>query len=86
VTLRKFRSISLLLCLVLLAAPLAGCGRKNPLDTPTAGAEKERKRLGEDAPASDSSKPAAGETKTSSFPSPLQKQPSFVLDPLLANR
>jgi predicted small lipoprotein YifL len=79
VTTRKFRTISLLLCLALLAAPLAGCGRKTDLDTPTAGAEKERKRLGEDNSADTANKPAS----TNQLPDPFHKQSSFILDPAL---
>jgi len=76
VTLRKFRHISLLLCVALLASPLAGCGRKTPLDTPTVGEAKEKKRLGDEYPAASEAKPPQG-------PTPFQKQPSFILDPLL---
>jgi hypothetical protein len=81
VTIRKFRTISLLLCLAF-AVPLAGCARKTDLDTPTVGAEKERKRLGEDNPDT-ATKPSGAESRTNQLPDPFHRQSSFILDPAL---
>ncbi|MGO9008453.1 MAG: lipoprotein [Beijerinckiaceae bacterium] len=81
---RKSHHIGVALCLFAVVLSLAGCGRKNDLDSPSVGAAKEQKRTGETSTADQSQKPGAtAPAATDQGPLPFHKQSSFILDPLL---
>jgi predicted small lipoprotein YifL len=76
------RNIGVAFCLFALFLSLAGCGRKNPLDSPSAAAARDQKQG--DGTTTTTQKPGSADAaKTNQFPSPFEKQSSFVLDPLL---
>jgi len=64
--------------------PLAGCGRRGPLEAPSAAAEKEQNQNNGSGTAAANPKPGeAAADKSSQIPSPFVKRSSFPLDPLL---
>lgn len=73
VTYRTFQHIGVVLCLFVAFLALAGCGRKSPLDAPSAVAADDPNKK---------ANPANAE-KIDQGPLPFHKQSSIVLDPLL---
>jgi predicted small lipoprotein YifL len=75
------RHIGVAFCLFAVFLSLAGCGRKTPLDSPSAAAKDQKQA---DGTTTTNQKPGSADAaKTNQFPSPFEKQPSYPLDPLL---
>jgi predicted small lipoprotein YifL len=77
VTLRQTSLVGLIFCLFACAA-LSGCGKRGPLEAPSAAADEQNQANG-----SNTANRTQKTEDNSQFPSPFKKQTSYPLDPLL---